>query len=75
LTLGDGSNQPLPALGEPNYRRGRAATLLIRYDYRLATFHNRDDGVGGSQIDANDLAHIMRILPSFFPRICGFDLA
>ncbi len=32
-------------------------TFRIGDDDRLATLHDRDDGVGGAQVDSDDLAH------------------
>ena len=57
LPLGDLPHQPFAGLGEPNDRRGGPATLFIRYNFRLATLHNRHAGVGGAEVDSNNLSH------------------
>ena len=58
LPLRDLTDEPLPVLGERDYRGCRSASLGIRDDLRLAAFHHRGDHrVGGAQIDAYSLRH------------------
>jgi NAD-dependent glutamate dehydrogenase len=58
LTLGHLPHQALPAFGEPDHRWRGPATLLIRDHDRLAAFHDGNDGVGGTQVDSDDLTHL-----------------
>ena len=57
LPLGDLADQPLAGLGEGDDRRRQPAAFRVGDDDRLAAFHDRDDGVGGAQVDADDFAH------------------
>ena len=58
LPLRDLTDEPLPVLGERDYRGCRSAALGVRDDLRVATFHHRGDHrVGGAQIDAYSLRH------------------
>ena len=54
LALGDLADEALAVLREANDRWGRATALGVRDDDRVAAFHDRDDGVRRSEIDAND---------------------
>ena len=61
--IGDGlalcnlADQPLAVLGESNDRGGDAAPLRVDDDLRLVAFHDRDHGVRGSEVNADDLCH------------------
>jgi hypothetical protein len=55
LPLGHLAHQPLAVLGVADHRRGDAGALLVRDDDGVAPVHDRDDGVGGAQVDADDL--------------------
>ena len=57
LPLGDLTDEPLAALGEPDHGGRGPAALRVRDDHRLAAFHDCDAGVGGAEIDADDLGH------------------
>ena len=54
LTLGDLTDETLAVLREADDRWGRATALGVGDDDRVAAFHDRDDGVRRSEIDAND---------------------
>ena len=51
LTLCGLTNQPLTILRESNDRRRSTCAFAIFQNHRVATFHHRHAGVGGSQID------------------------
>ncbi len=55
LPLGDLADEPLAVLGEGDDRRGGASALRVGDDDRIAALHDRDDRVGRSQVDADDL--------------------
>ena len=57
LPFGDLPNQPLPGLGECDDRRGSPAAFFIRDDLGLAALHHGDAGVGGSQVNSDNLGH------------------
>jgi hypothetical protein len=57
LALGDLANQDLAALREGDYRRGRSRTLGVGDDGGLSTFKYGDDGVGGSEVNADCTSH------------------
>ena len=57
LALGRLADQDFVVLGERDDGRRGAITLAVLDDARLAAFHDGDAGIGGSQIDADDLAH------------------
>ena len=57
LALGDLADEALAVLGEADHRRRGAAPLGVDDDLRLAAFHDRDDGVGRAEVDADDLGH------------------
>ena len=73
--VGDGlplrhlADQPLAALGERHHRRRGAATFLVRDDGRLAAFHHRDDRIRGSEVNSDNLAHVMIPPPMHLGRI------
>ena len=57
LPLGHLANQPFARLGKSDDRWRGSATFFIGDHFRLATFHNRYTGVGGSEINSDNLAH------------------
>src|SRR6185369_199861 len=58
--LGDLAHQALAGLGERHHRGGGAAPLGVGDHHRLPAFHHRHAGVGGPEIDSDDLAHVKR---------------
>ena len=63
VRFGDGlalcrlADQALAVLGERDHGRGRPRAFGILDDLGLSVFHNGHTGVGGTQVDADDLAH------------------
>ena len=55
LTLGHLADEPLAVLGERDDRGGGAPAFGVRNDDRVAAFHDGNDGIGGTQVDADDL--------------------
>src|SRR5262249_41944323 len=58
LALCDLSNKTFTTFCERHNRWGGAATFLVGNNDGLATLHNCNDGVGGAQIDSDNLAHL-----------------
>jgi hypothetical protein len=58
LALGDLADETLAVLRETYDRRGDAAALGVDDDLRLVAFHDRDDGVRRTEVNADDLCHI-----------------
>src|SRR5262249_22164154 len=54
LALGRLADQAIALVGERDHAGGDAMAFLIGNDLHLAAFHDRDDGVGGPQVDADD---------------------
>ena len=54
LPFGRLANKGLPFVGESDDAGRNPVALQVGNDFRLAPFHHRNDGVGGSQIDTND---------------------
>ncbi len=50
-------HQPLAGLGKGHNGRSGTVTLAVGDDLGLAAFHNGHHGIGGAQIDANNLCH------------------
>ena len=71
LAAGDLADQALAALGERDHRRGDAAALGVGDDDRLAALHDRDAGVRGSEIDADDFGHVTILLRRRFNHRLG----
>ena len=65
LALGRLANQYFVVLGECHDGRRGAITLAVLDDARLAAVHDGDAGIGGSQIDADYLAHVESPLTLF----------
>ena len=59
LTLGRLSHQYFPVFGESHNRRGGAITFAVFNDLGNPVFHHCDAGVGGPQIDADNLTHYL----------------
>src|SRR3954454_20329307 len=57
LPLGDLSDEPFAGLGETDYRRRSAPSFFVGYDLGLATFHNSNTGIGGSEVNSDNLCH------------------
>src|SRR5690606_17431750 len=57
LALGRGPHQDFAVLGPGDDGRSGAVALAVFDDAGLAAFHDGDAGVGGAQVDADDLAH------------------
>ena len=57
LALGDLADEHLAALGEGDDRGRGAGALAVGDDDRVAGLEDRDDGVGGAEIDADCLGH------------------
>ncbi len=57
LALGHEADELLPIVGERHDAGRRAVPLLVGDDGRLPTFHDRDDRVGGAQIDSDYFRH------------------
>ena len=57
LALGDLADQDLAALGEGDDGRGRARSLGVGDDDRVTALEDGDDGVGGTEVDADGLGH------------------
>ena len=51
-----------PLFAKPTTEGVVRAAFLVGDDDRLAAFHDGDDGVGGAQVDPDDLAHDVGIL-------------
>src|SRR6185369_10169562 len=63
--LGDLAHQALAGLGERHHRGGGAAPLGVGDHHRLPALHHRHAGVGGPEIDSDDLAHVKNLPPAF----------
>ena len=57
LALGRLADQPLAVVGEGDDRRRGAHALGVLDDLRRLAFHHGDAGIGGAEVDADDLAH------------------
>lgn len=57
LALGRQTNQAFAVLGESDDRRCRPCTLSVLDDASSLAFHDRDAGVGRTQVDTNDRAY------------------
>jgi hypothetical protein len=58
LSLGDLTDQPLTVLRKPDDRRRRPPAFLVDDDSGFPAFHDRDDRVGGPEVDSDDFAHV-----------------
>ena len=59
LALGDLTDEAFARLGEADHGGGGPATFLVRDDDGLAAFHDGHHGVGGAEVNADDLAHVV----------------
>ena len=57
LALGRRADQHLAVVGEGDDRGGRARAFRVLDHLGLAALHDRDAGVRGSEVDADDLCH------------------
>jgi hypothetical protein len=57
LALGDLANQDLAALRKCDYRGRSSGAFGVRDDGGLSTFKYGDDGVGGSEVNADCTSH------------------
>ena len=57
LPLSDLPHQPFAGFGESDNRRRSPPTFFVRYNFRLSTLHNRDAGVGGAEVNSDNLSH------------------
>ena len=57
LALGDLAYQALAVLGKGHDRRSGTGAFRVGDNRRLAAFHDGDAGVGGAQVDADNLTH------------------
>ena len=62
LPLGDLADEYLLIPGEGDHRGGYAAPLLVDDDLRLPGLHYRDNRVGGAEVNADNLSHLMLLL-------------
>src|ERR1700757_4258812 len=67
LALGDLSDEPFAGLGESNYRWGSAPSFFIGNDLGLATFHHSYAGVGGPEVNSDNLGHKLSLLNLISP--------
>ena len=65
LTLGGLPDQPLAGLGEGDDGRGRPVAFRVGDDLILPVVHYRHTAVGGTEVDAQNLAHILILLVDF----------
>src|SRR3569623_1070019 len=56
LTASDVTYEDFALLVESDHRRGQARARLVCDDLRLLALHDRDHGVRGAKVDADDLA-------------------
>ncbi len=71
LALGRLADHDFIVLGERDDRRRGAVALAVLDHARLAAFHDRDAGIGRSQVDADDLRHVRYLRKIISPR--GLD--
>ena len=53
------TDQALSTLGESDDRGGDPRAFRVHDHFRLVPFHDRDHGVGGAEVDADDFGHIV----------------
>jgi hypothetical protein len=69
--LADWPDQHFAVLGERDDRRRGAVAFAVLDDLGLAAFHDGDAGVGGAEVDADDLAHVAGRPAGVRSRTCG----
>ena len=57
LPAGDLADQDLALVVPGHHRRGQPRTLLVGDHLGLLALHDRDDRVGGPEVDSDDLSH------------------
>ena len=57
LPLGDLAHQTFAGFGETDYRGGSAPSFFIGDDLGLSTLHDRHAGVGGPEVNSDNLCH------------------
>jgi hypothetical protein len=57
LPLGYLSDEPFPGFGESNHGRRGTPSFFIGNDLGLATLHDCDAGVGGAEVNSDNLCH------------------
>jgi len=57
LALGRLADDDFAVLGERDHGRGGACAFAVLDDLGLAAFHDGDAGIGGTEVDADDLGH------------------
>ena len=67
LALGDLSDESLAGLGESDYRWGSAPSFFIGNDLGLATLHDGNAGVGGTEVNSDNLGHKLSLLNLISP--------
>src|SRR5262245_2637451 len=60
--LGDLADEPLALVCKTDDARGEPRALGVGQYLGAAAFHDRDDGVGGPEVDSNDLCHDVWLL-------------
>ena len=73
LALGGLADEALAVVGEGDDGRRRARALGILDDLRRRAFHDRDAGIGRSQVNADDFSHV--VLSPCFARPRGPEAA
>jgi hypothetical protein len=59
LPLGNLPNETLAFLGEGHHGRGCSSTFLIHDDSGLTALHHRHNRVRRTEVDSDDLAHLL----------------
>ena len=67
LVLGGLADQHLAIACKGHHRRCGAGSLRVGDDDRVATLENRDDGVGGPEVDTDRTSHVVFLLLDVFP--------
>ncbi|ACO33777.1 NAD-specific glutamate dehydrogenase domain protein [Acidobacterium capsulatum ATCC 51196] len=70
LALGHLAHQTLAALGKSHHRRRGAAALFVGDHLRFAAFHHGHHGIGGSEVNSNNLCHCSLPAPVCKPFWC-----
>ena len=63
LALRHLADEPLPLLRIGDDARGEPRALLVGDDDGVLAFHHRHHGVRGAEVDADDLGHVVEVLP------------
>src|SRR5699024_5890135 len=67
--LGDVADERVAVLVDRDDGRGGASTLCVRDDLGLAALQDRDDRVGGSEVDADCTCHGFTLLWTLLSRV------